>query len=195
MRTTFPRSVFFGSLAFVLLVCLSTSSQAQLRFGATAGLNRSSLKGDAPDKAKYKTALGYGVGIVGEKERLDSLEVRFDYIDCLAMLKVTTDNERFYFSSGLGIGFLANANSKDMISGVESDVKSLFKSYDFSVLFGVGYVIPAKNTLLTVELRYQQSLSSVADPDAMSSESGIAPRTRFSGFQVFASVLFPRNHK
>ena len=217
------RAVVCGSLALALVACLSTSARAaEMRFGATAGLNRSSLGGDAPDDAKYNRAVGFGVGVVGdigltedvvlslqpmyvrrgtniafdvgEEEKRDSLEIRVDYIDCLVLVKVLSDGERFYLSSGLGFGFLTGANINNIHDG-ESDAKSLFKDYDVSVVFGVGYVIPARGSLVTVELRYQQSLVSVADPDALGSESGLAPRMRFSGLQVLATVLFPRNHK
>ncbi len=222
MRSTLSRAVISGSLMLALVVCVATSVSAEMRFGATAGLNRSSLGGDAPNNAKYNSAMGFSVGVVGdigltedvvlslqpmyvrrgtniafdvgEEVKKDSLEVRVDYIDCLVLVKVISDSERFYLSSGLGFGFLTGANIND-IRGGESDAKSLFKDYDISVVFGVGYVIPARNSLVTVELRYQQSLLSVGDEVALASESGLVPRIRFSGLQVLATVLFPRNHK
>lgn len=216
------RKVVAGSIGLALLVCLASSAGAQVRFGATAGLNMTSLSGDAPANAQYNRATGFGAGLlvdfmltedvalsvqpmyvqrgtniaykVGEEEPRDSLEVRNDYIDCLVLAKVFTDSERFYVSGGFGFGFLTGANLNN-VNGGDSDVKSLFTDYDMSVVLGLGYVIPARNTLLTVELRYQQSLLSVADPDELATESGLTPRMRFSGFQVFASVMFPRNHK
>lgn len=223
MRMTISRAVIVGFLVLVLFVSLPTSSSAaEMRFGATAGLNWTSLNGDAPANAKYNRAMGFGAGLlvdfeltedvalsvqpmyvqrgtniaykVGDEEPRDSLEVRIDYIDCLVLAKVFTDSERFYVSSGLGFGIVTSANLKDIHAG-DTDAKSLFADYDISVVFGVGYVIPARSSLLTVELRYQQSLRSVADPDALASESGLTPRMRFSGFQVLASVMFPRNHK
>ena len=222
MRPMLSRAIISGSLVLALVVCLTTSVSAEMRFGATAGLNRSSLGGDKPDGASYNPSVGFGFGVVGdigltkdvvlsvqpmyvrrgtniafdvgEEVKRDSLEVRVDYIDCLVLVKVLLDNERFYFSSGLGFGFLTGAKINDIHDG-ESDAKSLFRDYDISVAMGVGYVIPARRSLVTIELRYQQSLVSVADPDALPSESGLSARTRFSGLQVLATVLFPRNHE
>jgi len=107
------------------------------------------------------------------------------------MVKVFADNGFSYFTTGLGLGFLTQATLKDIRAG-EEDVGSLFRDVDVSVAFGVGFMVPAKNTLVTFELRYQQSLVNMFDPDADMSAEVLAPRLRSSGFQLLAAVLFPR---
>jgi hypothetical protein len=194
---------------------------AQNRIGVIAGLNRSSLGGDTPEDAQYNNALGVNAGLVGdialtkdvtlsfqpmytqrgtnisfdvgEPDPRDSLELRLDYVDCLVMLKVFTNSGRNYFTSGLGIGFLTQATLKDIRARDEKDVGGLFQDVDVSVAFGVGYVVPAWNTLMNFELRYQQSLVNMANADAIQTTEAIAPRLRASGFQLLVSVLFPRH--
>ena len=52
--------------------------------------------------------------------------------------------------------------------------------------------MPAGSTLLTIELRYQQSLVNMVNSDDDAYDETLAPRLRSSGFQLLASVLFPR---
>jgi hypothetical protein len=207
-----------GCHVLCFLVCLGASAAAQSRLGVTAGLNWSSFGGDAPEDAGYSRSLGLNAGIVGdialtedvslsfqpmyvrrgadvsfdvgEKEPRDSLEVRLDYVDCLAMVKIFANNDFSYFTSGLGIGFLTQATLKDVRAG-EKDADNLFSNIDFSIAFGVGFIVPARNTLVTFELRYQQSLVNILDSDADMYSETLAPRLRSSGFQLLATVLFP----
>ena len=215
-----PRRIFFvGCQVLCLILCLGGSAAAQSRLGVTAGLNWTGLAGDAPEDAEYRRMLGVNAGIVGdialtkdvslslqpmyvhrgadiyfdvgEKEPTDSLELRLDYIDCLVMVKVFADNGYSYFTTGVGLGFLTQATLKN-IRADEKDVGDLFRDFDVSVAFGVGFMVPAKNTLVTFELRYQQSLVNMINSDANASIEALAPRLRSSGIQLLASVLFPR---
>jgi len=213
------RLLFVGCHVLCLMLCFGTSAVAQSRIGVTAGLNWSSLGGDAPEDASYGRSLGVNAGFVGdialtkdvalsiqpmyarrgtnisfdvgEKEPRDSLELRLDYVDCLVMVKIFADREHWYFTSGLGFGFLTQATLKDIQAG-EKDAKNLFEDFDLSVAFGVGFMVPARNTLVTFELRYQQSLLNMYNSDANPSPETFAPRLRSSGLQLLASVLFPR---
>jgi len=220
MRAEKLRMVVIGCHVLVLLLCVSASAGPKIRFGGTAGLNWSTLRGDGPENSNYNRALGYGAGLVGdiglskdvylsieptyvrrgadisfdvgEDEPRDSLEVRLDYIDCLVMVKVNANNGATYVSSGLGFGFLTNATLTDT-GGEEADVENLFKDFDLSVALGVGFMIPARSSLVTVELRYQQSLLSISDPDPAALNSELVPRMRSSGFQLLVAFLFPRS--
>jgi hypothetical protein len=219
MSARAARMLFVGCQVLGLVLCFGGRAAAQSRLGVTAGLNWSTLGGDAPQDAEYRRVIGVNAGIVGDlaltddvtlsfqpmyvrrgtdiyfdigkEEPRDSLELRFDYIDCLVMVKVFADNGYSYFTSGVGLGFLTQATLKD-IRAEEKDVASLFRDFDVSIAFGVGFMVPAKNTLVTFELRYQQSLISMFDSDADMSAEGFAPRLRSSGFQLLAAVLFPR---
>ena len=219
MSARAARLLFVGCHVLCLVLFLGAGAAAQTRIGVTTGLNWSSLKGDAPEDAGYGRAIGVNAGVigdialtkdvvlsfqpmyarrgadisfdVGEKEPRDSLELRLDYIDCLVMVKVLANNGRNYFTTGLGVGFLTQATLKDIRAG-EEDVKNIFQDVDVSVAFGVGFMVPAGSTLLTFELRYQQSLINMVNPDAEAYNEALAPRLRSSGFQLLAAVLFPR---
>jgi Outer membrane protein beta-barrel domain len=212
------RLLFVGCHVLCLVLCLGASAAAQSRLGVTAGLNWSGLAGDAPEDAQYSRTLGGVAGIVGdialskdvalslqpmyvrrganiafdvgEEAPRDSLELRLDYIDCLTMVKIYADNGFSYFSTGVGVGFLTKATLKD-IRAEEKDVASFFRNVDVSVVFGVGFMVPAKSTLMTFELRYQQSLVNMFDPSAEMFAEGLSPRLRSSGFQLLVTVLFP----
>ncbi len=129
---------------------------------------------------------------VGKDEPQDSLEVRLDYVDCLVMVKVFAENDVAYVSGGAGFGFLTKAALKDVRTEDEEDIKGLFQDFDLSLALGVGVMVPAGRSLVTFELRYQQSLLSISDPDAGPASDGLSPRMRSSGFQLMAAVLFPR---
>ncbi len=219
MSVRTARLLFVGCQVLCLVLCLGAGAAAQSRIGVTTGLNWSSLKGDAPEDAGYGRALGVNAGIigdialtkdvvlsiqpmyarrgtnisfdVGEDEPRDSLELRLDYIDCLVMVKVLADNGYSYFTTGMGFGFLTQATMKN-IRGGETDPGGLFEDFDVSVAFGVGFMIPAGSTLVTLELRYQQSLINMVNSDADALDDALAQRLRASGFQLLASVLFPR---
>ena len=221
MKAGTLRMVVTGCRLLVFLLCVSASAGAETRFGGTAGLNWSTLRGDGPENANYNRALGFSVGLVGdialskdiylsvepiyvrrgtdisldvgEDEPRDSLEARLDYVDCLVMVKVLPDNGATYVSSGLGIGFLTKATLKDT-RGEEADAKNLFENIDLFVAFGVGFMIPARSSPVTVELRYQQSLLSISEPNPSVLNSDLVPRMRFSGFQLRVAVLFPRSN-
>ena len=180
MSARAARLLCVGCHVVCLVLILGTSAAAQTRFGATAGLNWSNLGGDTPEGAEYRRSLGMNAGIVGdialtedvalslqptyvrrgadiyfdvgEKEPRDSLELRLDYVDCLVMVKIFADNDFSYFTTGLGVGFLTQAALKD-VRGGDKDVESNFKNVDLSIAFGVGFMVPAKNTLVTFELR------------------------------------------
>ncbi len=212
------RLLFVGCHVVCLVLCLVASAAAQSRIGVTAGLNWSGLGGDVPEDAQYGRTLGVAAGIVGdialsddvalslqpmyvrrganvafdvgEEEPRDSLELRLDYIDCLAMVKIYADNGFSYFTTGVGVGFLTQATLKDIRAG-DTDVASFFRNVDVSVAFGVGFMVPAKSTLMTFELRYQQSLVNMVDSDTNFYDEALAPRLRSSGFQLLATVLFP----
>jgi hypothetical protein len=129
---------------------------------------------------------------VGEEEPKDSLEVRLDYVDCLVMVKVFAENDVAYVSGGAGFGFLTKASLKDVQTEDEEDVKGLFDDFDLSLAMGVGVMIPAWRSIVTFELRYQQSLLNISNPDAEFAVEGLDTRLRSSGFQFMAAVLFPR---
>ena len=192
---------------------------SQIYIGATGGLMSSSLSGDAPKDASYSGKTGFSGGLVvdftlaedivlsiqprylqkgstiaydvGEYELLDSLTVTFDYVSLPVMVKITSLNKRIYFSSGLDFGYLMNSSVENIMDGSTKDVNDLIKNYDISATFGFGVNIPIGSPIISLELRYMQSILNLSDISTSESETTFPFRFRTSGFQFLTSIIFP----
>jgi len=192
---------------------------SQIYIGATGGLMSSSLSGDAPEDASYSGKTGFSGGLiadftltedivlsiqprylqkgtsvaydVGEYELRDSLTATFDYVSLPVMVKITSLNKRIYFSSGLDFGYLMNSTVENIVDGSTKDVNELIKNYDISATFGFGVNIPIGSPIISLELRYMQSLLNLSDISTSESGSTFPFRFRTSGFQFLTSIIFP----
>ena len=192
---------------------------SQIYIGATGGLMSSSLSGDAPEDASYSGKTGFSGGLiadftltedivlsiqprymqkgtsvaydVGEYELRDSLTATFDYVSLPVMVKITSLNKRIYFSSGLDFGYLMNSTVENIVDGSTKDVSDLFKTFDLSATFGFGVNIPIGSPIISLELRYMQSILNLSDISTSESETTFPFRFRTSGFQFLTSILFP----
>ena len=205
------------TLLIFFLFNISTFSQTYI--GATGGLMSSSLSGDAPEDASYSGKTGFSGGLiadftltedivlsiqprylqkgtsvaydVGEYELRDSLTATFDYVSLPVMVKITSLNKRIYFSSGLDFGYLMNSTVENIVDGSTKDVNELIKNYDISATFGFGVNIPIGSPIISLELRYMQSLLNLSDISTSESGSTFPFRFRTSGFQFLTSIIFP----
>jgi len=192
---------------------------SQIYIGAIGGLMSSSLSGDAPEDASYSGKTGFSGGLiadftltedivlsiqprylqkgtsvaydVGEYELRDSLTATFDYVSLPVMVKITSLNKRIYFSSGLDFGYLMNSTVENIVDGSTKDVNELIKNYDISATFGFGVNIPIGSPIISLELRYMQSLLNLSDISTSESGSTFPFRFRTSGFQFLTSIIFP----
>lgn len=205
------------TLLILFLFNISTFSQTYI--GATGGLMSSSLSGDAPEDASYSGKTGFSGGLVvdftltedivlsiqprflqkgtsvaydvGEYELRDSLTATFDYVSLPVMVKITSLNKRIYFSSGLDFGYLMNSTVENIVDGSTKDVNELIKNYDISATFGFGVNIPIGAPIISLELRYMQSLLNLSDISSDESATTFPFRFRTSGFQFLTSIIFP----
>jgi len=205
------------TLLIIFLFNISIFSQTYI--GATGGLMSSSLSGDAPEDASYSGKTGFSGGLiadfsltedivlsiqprflqkgtsvaydVGEYELRDSLTATFDYVSLPVMVKITSLNKRIYFSSGLDFGYLMNSTVENIVDGSTKDVNELIKNYDISATFGFGVNIPIGSPIISLELRYMQSLLNLSDISTSESGTTFPFRFRTSGFQFLTSIIFP----
>jgi len=205
------------TLLILFLFNISTFSQTYI--GATGGLMSSSLSGDAPEDASYSGKTGFSGGLiadftltedivlsiqprflqkgtsvaydVGEYELRDSLTATFDYVSLPVMVKITSLNKRIYFSSGLDFGYLMNSTVENIVDGSTKDVNELIKNYDISATFGFGVNIPIGSPIISLELRYMQSILNLSDISYAESGTTFPFRFRTSGFQFLTSIIFP----
>ena len=203
----------------ILFILLSVSLFSQTYIGATGGLMSSSISGDAPEDASYSGKIGFSGGLisdftitediilsiqprylqkgtsvaydVGEYELRDSLTATLDYISLPIMLKINSLNKRIFFSSGLDFGYLMNSTVENIVDGSTQDVSNLFKTFDISATLGFGVNIPIGAPIISLELRYMQSLLNLSDISSDESGTTFPYRFRTSGFQFLTSILFP----
>lgn len=202
-----------------LLFLWSPLASAQFRVGPTAGLTYSSLRGDAPEDASYGSRVGFAGGAVvdihltsdlalsiqplyiqkgtniafdlGRNEMRDSLELLTEYFNLTALVKVFPDGGLTFVSGGLGFGSLLKAKLTDINTGAKTaEVKSFFKEFDFSAIIGFGVMVHVGSSLLTFELRYDQSILNMVKPEQDPSGSGMPVRARSTGLHLFVAYLF-----
>jgi hypothetical protein len=204
----------------VLLLFLSTMAPGQGRIfiGATGGLSRMSLSGDAPDGASYTSITGFSAGLIGEyaltddirlsfqpsyvrrgtgvafdvgsHDPRDSLEILLNYFSVPVMARFVSPQRAWFVNGGLECAFLLNASLSDVNAGGSVDVKNFVNDLDLMMIFGVGGMVKIAPAFLTFELRYTQSLLNAGSSDQLAEAVGAPVRFRSSGFQLLVGVLF-----
>jgi len=203
----------------LLFFLLGNSLFSQTYVGVSGGIISSSLSGDAPKDASYSGKTGFSGGLiadfvltedvvlsiqprylqkgstvsydVGEYELRDSLTASLDYFSLPIILKINSLNKRIYFSTGLDFGYLMNSSVENIMDGSTKDVNNLIKSYDISATFGFGVNIPIGSPIISLELKYMQSILNLSDISSTESGTTFPYRFRTSGFQFLTSILFP----
>jgi len=173
----------------LLIAAISFSlTQAQVNFGAKAGVNFANATGS--DASGSSIRVSFNAGFLAQIPVSDALSVQpevvysdqgakvnFDngtggtesgayklgYINVPVLLKYTTSSG-FFVQTGPQIGFLLSA--KASANGVSVDEKSNFSSTDFSWAFGLGYLTSAN---VGIDARYNLGLSNIEKTDQSNS--------------------------
>lgn len=167
-------------LIFVLNLFGIALVQAQVMFGARAGVNFSDITGERVDSFDGRTSFHFGAvaeiqisekfsfqpELIYSSQGSDYTEgedfegtVKVDYLNVPLMAK-------YYVADGLSIeagpqvGFLLSA--KDEYEDEEDDIKDFLKSTDFGVNFGLGYKL---DNGLFFSARYNLGLTDNLDVD------------------------------
>ena len=203
----------------ILFFLMGNSLFSQTYVGVFGGIMSSSLSGDAPKDASYSGKTGFSGGLiadfsltedvilsiqprylqkgstvsydVGEYELKDSLTASLDYFSLPIILKINSLNKRVFFSSGLDFGYLINSSVENLMDGSTKEVDNLVKTFDISASFGFGVNIPVGTPIISLELRYMQSLLNLSDISLNESGTTFPYRFRTSGFQFLTSVQIP----
>ena len=204
-----------------LIICFTASFSlfSQTYLGVTGGINSSSLSGDTPEDASYSGKFGFSGGVmadfsltddvvlsiqlrylqkgttisydVGGYDLRDSLSATFGYFSIPVMVKIYSTNKRTFFSSGLDFGYLTNSALENLMGDSSRDIANLVKNFDLSVAVGFGVNIPVGTPIISLEVRYMQSLLNLSDISSIESGNVFPYRFKISGFQFFTSILFP----
>ena len=110
----------------------------------------------------------------------DDNKLKLGYINVPLMLQYMFDNG-FRLEAGPQVGFLASAKSEN--NGVTTDVKNNFKSTDFALGIGLGYIKPS--TGFGFDARYNLGLSNINESSSVKSTN--------RGFQL--GVFYQFKHK
>src|SRR6185295_9894263 len=175
------------------------TASAQVQFGVKAGANFATLTGSGVEGAKTKAGfhggafahipvvnsfflqpelLYSGPGASGTSDGIN-FTVNQNYLNVPVLFKYRHSSGLFA-ETGPQIGFLLSANVK--AGGMSQDVKSSYKSTDFSWAFGVGYKLSSLPA--GIDARYNLGLTNIAAQDA----SGYAVKN--SVFQIGVFYMF-----
>ena len=187
----------------------------QSYLGVFGGLNMSKLSGDVPADAKYQTLVGMNVGanldikiahnmllsfqpsysqegtklsytLRGSSLPIDSISIRLNYFSLPVLLKITTNNERFYALAGIETGLLLS--SSKTIDEQEQELDAEVADLNLAMHFGVGLRIPIGFPRLFVELRYSQGLLNLTDDPVVQNS---IPRVKTSGMKIILGIEIP----
>jgi hypothetical protein len=169
---------------FIVLAFFGTAIlQAQVKFGARAGVNFSDITGERVDSFDGRTSFHFGAvaeieisekfsfqpELIYSSQGSDYTEdfegedfdgtVKVDYLNVPLMAKYYVTNG-LSLEAGPQIGFLLSA--KDEYEDGEDDIKDFLKSTDFGVNFGLGYKLDSG---LFFSARYNLGLTDNLDVD------------------------------
>ena len=161
----------------VLTTSIFFTASAQVQFGVKAGANFATLTGPGSEGSTTKVDF-HGGGFAniplansfflqpelvysrqGAKATSDGFvfNVNQSYLNIPVLTKYQ-HSSGLYGETGPQLGFLLAANVKG--DGSSQDVKSSYKSTDFSWAFGLGYMIPSISA--GIDARYNLGLSNIA---------------------------------
>lgn len=186
------------ALATTLLVTTAVNAQ-DINIGVKGGLNVYNINND--NNSEYDSKLGFHAGLIGhihltrrfavQPELVYSVQgakytnggveskLNLGYINIPVLLQYMFDNG-FRLQAGPQLGFMLNAKTE--VGNVKSDVKDNFKTVDFGLGFGAGYVTTSG---FGVDARYNLGLSNINENDAVKSTN--------RGFQL--GVFYLLKHK
>ena len=185
----------------LLMAGVLTTANAQIQFGLKAGANLANVNGSGVTGNKtlvnfnggalvrIKLAAGFslqpevvysGQGAKTTNSSDGSTEtVHQNYVNVPVMLQYSLPLGLF-FETGPQLGFLTTAKISD--NGQSADIKSSYKSTDFSWALGAGFLTPVH---LGFDLRYNLGLSNIS-----SAASGYTGSIKNGVFQVGVFYLF-----
>lgn len=189
---------YLVALATTLLVTTAVNAQ-DINLGLKGGLNVYNINND--NNSEYDSKVGFHAGLIGhihltrqfavQPELVYSVQgakytnagieskLNLGYINIPVLLQYMFDNG-FRLQAGPQVGFMLNAKTE--IGDVKTDVKDNFKTVDFGLGFGAGYVTTSG---FGIDARYNLGLSNINENDATKSTN--------RGFQ--AGVFYLLKHK
>jgi hypothetical protein len=108
------------------------------------------------------------------------------------MIKVFSDNKKFYITGGIEMALLTGAElviQRD--DEKKEDISEGIQSYDLLINFGIGYKFNLGKPKLLVELNYTQGLTNISEAYMGSSGLQLPDEFKNLGLQLSAAIIFP----
>lgn len=196
------KQIFLAATTLFLITGVASAQHSgqHTTIGLKGGLNIYNIHYD--NSSSYDNKLGFNAGLLahihlapqlalqpevvystqGGKYTVGGAEskINLGYINVPVLFQYMFDNG-FRLQAGPQVGF--NINAKSELNGVETDEKDRFKTIDFGLAAGIGYVHPASG--FGLDARYNLGLSDITESDATKAQN--------RGFQV--GVFYLLNHK
>ena len=129
--------------------------------------------------------------IVEEEEEeeilADSVSFDFQQFALPILMKLISDNKKFQFMGGFEFIFplkMVADNTEEEIDLIDNISK-----VNLNMIFGIGYRIPVKRSLIDINLIYSQALTNLANN--LEDPNSLLPRIRYSSFRITAGWHLP----
>ncbi len=170
------------SVAMAAILMTGTVSAQHINVGIKGGLNLYNIYDDKGSSGDAKVGLNVGMlghihlaqewalqpelvfSAQGAKNTTGGSDKKLGYINVPVLIQYMFDNG-FRIQAGPQVGFLVSAKSN--INDNDTDIKASYKTVDFALGAGVGYVNPASG--FGVDLRYNHGLSNINENSATTS--------------------------
>jgi len=103
------------------------------------------------------------------------------------LMKLISDNKKFQFIGGFEMTFPFKMTADN--SAEEIDLTEDVNKVNLNMLFGIGYRIPIKKSILTIDLTYSQGLTNLANN--LDAPDSLLPRIRYTSFRLLAGWYLP----
>lgn len=164
-------------LSAAVAILAISGAQAQTAFGLKGGLNVSNLYGSGVSNDATKSLFGGNGGFFasipastnfyiqpevsysmeGAMYKGSDAKTKLNFVNIPVMLKYVTPGG-FFVEAGPQLGILVSAENE--VNDVESDIKGLLKSTNFSVGGGIGFKLDPS---IAVGARYMAGLSNLTE--------------------------------
>ncbi len=205
-------------LVLILALVAGTATAAEWRLGLQGGANNSGLSGDVPSGVSFgrRSAPAAGalvewrltgdvwlslqpmfvgrgttsqITITGEDKTVAGPTVELDYLAVPVLARIVSGNGHTYVVGGLNPAYLLDARLVD--GTTTEDASASLNSFAIAADIGFGVLVPAGRSLLSFEVRYEQSILNLSASGQEEGENSLPVRFRSSGFQFLAGFLWP----
>jgi hypothetical protein len=127
--------------------------------------------------------------VPGIEDPVDSLSLSLDYVALPLVAQVFTPGGRGFATAGVTLGVLTSA-SLETTGGLEQDVADVIDETEVSLMFGAGGLVLRGQPRLSLELRYEQSLTKALPGSSDGTTASLPDGFRSSGLRLLAALAW-----